>query len=137
MPELIAKADLLDDIELAELDAIAGNDDAIIDVAIDKAEANGKNWIRHKYDVAVLFVKAGAARDTDLVQALVSIALFNVSTRLSPNSIPENRMINNDLALKFFKDIRTGLLTPTWDKLVPAEGNQTVFGFNDKSDIIY
>ena len=137
MPELITKADLLPDIELVELDAISGGDDALIDTAINKAETAGKNWIRHKYDVAILFAKTGSLRDDDLIQALVSLSLFNVSTRLSPNTVPENRMINNDLAQKFFKDVRTGMLTPTWEKLVPAEGNQTEFGFNEKVDTIY
>lgn len=134
---LIDKTDILQDIESVELESITGGDDTIIDTAIDDAETMSKNFIRHKYDVAILFAKVGGSRDSDLVMAVRSLALFNLSTRLSPNTIPENRMTNMESAKQFLGKVRTGFLNTTWDELVPDQGDQTIFGFNDKTGVIY
>jgi len=134
---LIDKSDVLQDIESVELDSITSQDDDIITTAIDDAETMAKNFLRHKFDIVALFSKVGAARDRDLVETLRGMALFRLSTRLSPNTIPENRMINDEKAEKFLERVRSGELTTDWDEIVPDQGDNTSFGFTPKTKNTY
>jgi len=132
MPELVFKADLLADIELVELTDMTNGDDTIIDTHIDDAEEEVKTFIRHKYDVVILFAKVDPDRNIDLVKHIRAYALFSLTNRLSPNSIPDNRLTNFEMAEKTLQMIRKGELSPSWDVLVPDVGDDIFISSNNR-----
>lgn len=92
----VVKADLLKYIESSQLDIASQADDDIIANVILTAEEEAKGYMRHRYDVGVIFAKSGTARDNKLLQVVIDIALYHLFTTVVPRNIPEIRSIRYD-----------------------------------------
>lgn len=136
----ILKADLLKFIESSQLTVISQADDTIISDVIDMAEEEVKGYMRHRYDVAVIFAQSGTSRDAKLVQVVTDVALYHLFTTVVPRNIPIVRLqrydgndpIQRGGAIGWLKMVQKGTiqmdLPVKTDSDGLAEGHRVIYG---------
>lgn len=115
--QFITESDLLGKIkenvleDILEIDSdISGSTvlDQIEKTALDEIHS----YIGHYYDTSIIFSQSGDTRDQFIVKMVIDIMLYEISSKLTPASIPEIRQIRYD-------QVKTDMLNISSGKIVP------------------
>jgi hypothetical protein len=76
-----------------------------------------------------LFTKADN-RSQQMVEYISDIVIYKIHKRISPQNIPIQRHENYKMALQWFMDCATGMVTPNLPLIQPNKGNRIRYGGN-------
>jgi len=96
------------------------NDNTLIDSIELCALSEVKAYITHYYDLDLEFTLTGTQRNYFLVKIIVDIMLYEISSRLTPNNIPQIRKDRYDAAVVWLTQVSQGKLTPNVPQRDPA-----------------
>ena len=100
----IVKDDLKTKSTVYQLDQILEDDDLIIDIASDDAQAIVTDSLHQHYDTELIFSKTGSARDKNVVIWMKHIVMYLIFERIPDEGVPE-RMVKDydDVMIKLGK----------------------------------
>jgi phage gp36-like protein len=75
------------------------------------AQAVMEDYMRGRYDVALVFGAIGTARHKTVMRYMIDIALYELHTRISFRQIPDIRIERYNLAMQWLKDVREGKIS--------------------------
>lgn len=70
-----------------------------------------KSYIGNYYDCDTIFSYTGSTRDSFIVKMVVDIMLYELSSRLTPENIPEVRQLRYDRVIESLEKINAGKIT--------------------------
>jgi phage gp36-like protein len=88
------------------------NDSTLLDTIELCALSEVRAYISHYYDLDLEFTLTSSARNYFLVKIIVDIMLYEISTRLTPNNIPQVRKDRYDAAVVWLTQVSQGKLAP-------------------------
>ena len=91
---------------------ITENDSTLIDSIEMISIQTIDSYIGHYYDTDTEWKKTGTDRNTYLIQLIIDIMLYHLSTRLTPTQIPETRQLRYNNVILYLKDIASGKIVP-------------------------
>jgi phage gp36-like protein len=103
----IAKTDLALSILSDELTEITRNDDTLIAMAIDAAQAEMRTYLFDSYDVDTIFAKTGSNRHQLLVQLLADMAIYFLVARLQAGQDISDREARYKRAVAWLKQAQS------------------------------
>lgn len=121
----IAKADLLDYVESAQLAIISQTDDTIITRIIARAESEVSFYLAHRFDLATEFAKSGDSRHQFLLGLCIDVALYHLFTTVVPRNIPQIRFDRYDQAKIDLKEAQRGIGQLGLTVATDSDGEQT------------
>ena len=111
-----------------QLEQITEADDDIIYMAISSAEDEAKSYLRPNgrgtapsYDVAAIFSATGTERHALLLELVKNMAVWYVIRLCNVDMIYEHVKDRYDRAIRWFKDVRSGELSPDLPVLAEAD----------------
>jgi len=104
----LTKTDLLSVIKLTQLNAMVGDDDAIITAAMAQADQKIYNCIHQNYNADTEFALTGTNRNQELVMHGVNITMFNLMRRLPANQRDPETGLAYEMSMKTLEDISKG-----------------------------
>ncbi len=96
---------------------LQGNDSNRIKAEL-VAQSIMEDYLRAKYDVAIIFATTGSARHKTLVRYMMDIAIYELHARIQSNMVPQLRIDRYDEAMRWLKDVRDGKISPNLPRLL-------------------
>lgn len=124
-----------------ELAVITGNSTTIRQ----KAEKTAMNKIRlllsRQFNVDMIFSKIGDDRDDYIVEAVITLALYNLYTRIAKEKVPDDRYEQYKYSMKVLKMLKDDELNSDLPRNVGEENKETEpavrFDSNPKTEHYY
>lgn len=101
----ITKDDLKQAILLDELNEIVRGDDAVIDMAIEGAQAEMRGYLYDTYDVDAIFAESGTDRHALLVRYMADITVYAIVAAVQAGQDVRDRKARYDRAINWLKMI--------------------------------
>lgn len=124
---------LIQDVNLQQ---IINSNSAIQDQAILTATGEARSYLIQKYLFDDELNKTGTARDPQLLNYIIDIAIYHLHSRIAPRNIPELRTTRYENAIAWLKMCALGEVTPKLE-LQPTTGRMIQWGSNEKNTNIY
>lgn len=123
---MLLTADLKTHLYDEQIAVISRNDLALMQTAIDAAEGEAKGYLS-RYDIAVIFAKAGTQRDSTLLMFLKDMATWNFITLANAAADMEFRESRYKQAVAWLKGIQAGKIVPFGWPFLTAEAENSFF----------
>ncbi len=91
------------------------------------AQSTIEDYLRHKFDIQIIFEQVDGARDKSIIQVYVHLSLYNLFSRISPVQIPEQRIMNYEQSMKWLKMVAKADITPDLPKREQFETKSSRF----------
>jgi phage gp36-like protein len=124
---------LIQDVNLQQ---IINENEAIRQQAELTAIGEARSYLIQKYLFDEELAKTGNARDPQLLNYIIDIALYHLHSRISPRNIPELRITRYDNAIAWLKMCALGEVTPKLE-IQPTTGRMIQWGSNERNTNIY
>jgi len=123
-------------IQDSNLQQIINENEAIRQQAELTAIGEARSYLIQKYLFDDELVKVGTARDPQLLNYIIDIALYHLHSRIAPRNIPELRITRYENAIAWLKMCALGEVTPRLE-IQPTTGRFIQWGSNEKNVNIY
>ena len=124
---------LIQDVNLQQ---IINENEAIRQQAELTAIGEARSYLIQKYLFDEELAKTGNARDPQLLNYIIDIALYHLHSRISPRNIPELRITRYKNAIAWLKMCALGNVTPKLE-IQPTTGRFIQWGSNERNTNIY
>jgi len=104
--------DFLLSIADSNLQQIIQSNPAVLDQAVLVAIGEARSYLIQKYLFDDELSKTGTARDSQLLNYIIDLAVYHLHTRIAPRNIPQLRQTRYDNAIEWLKMCATGDVTP-------------------------
>lgn len=132
----IAKDELKTHMSIDNIDVITGNDDTIVESAIDSAVSEAKGYL-NDFDIDAIFSATGASRNTLLLTFIKDIAVWHFMTLSNYQADVEFRKTRYERAIAWLKSVMKGDVVPDLPKRVTSDDKpaRIIWGSNPKKGL--